>query len=86
MNGALGPLRASGDTTWPFYGQLLGLFVFALPLAYLGAVTSLGIWGLYGTLFAETAVPAAVIYYRFRTQKWKRISRQNREAAMGQAS
>lgn len=86
MNGAMGPLRASGDTTWPFYGQLLGLFGFALPLAYLGAVTPLGIWGLYGTLFAETAVPAAVIYYRFRTDKWKLISRSYREATVGHPS
>jgi len=86
MNGAMGPLRASGDTTWPFYGQLLGLFGFALPLAYLGAVTPLGIWGLYGTLFVETAVPAAVIYYRFRTEKWKLISRAHRSAAVGSAS
>ena len=85
MNGAMGPLRASGDTTWPFYGQILGLFGFALPLAYLGAVTSLGIWGLYGTLFVETAVPATVIYYRFQTNTWKRISRQHREAAVGNA-
>ena len=85
MNGAMGPLRASGDTTWPFYGQLAGLFGFALPLAYLGAVTSLGIWGLYGTLFVETAVPATVIYYRYRTEKWKLISRRNRTAAVGSA-
>ena len=86
MNGAMGPLRASGDTTWPFYGQIVGLFGFALPLAYLGAVTPLGIWGLYGTLFVETAVPAAVIYYRFRTEKWKLISRATRRATVGSAS
>ncbi|MFB6098878.1 MAG: MATE family efflux transporter, partial [Salinibacter sp.] len=85
MNGALGPLRASGDTAWPFYGQIVGLFGFALPLAYLGAVTALGIWGLYGTLFVETAVPAAVIYYRFRTEKWKAISRLHRKATVGSA-
>jgi putative MATE family efflux protein len=86
MNGAMGPLRASGDTTWPFYGQIVGLFGFALPLAYLGATTPLGIWGLYGTLFVETAVPAAVIYYRFRTERWKLISRANRAATVGSTS
>jgi putative MATE family efflux protein len=85
MNGSMGPLIASGDTTWPFYGQIAGLFGFALPLAYLGATTPLGIWGLYGTLFVETAVPATVIYYRYRTEKWKLISRANREAAVGSA-
>ena len=85
MNGAMGPLRASGDTTWPFYGQLAGLLGFALPLAYLGAVTPLGLWGLYGALLVETGIPAAVIYYRYRTEKWKLISRRNRTAAVGSA-
>lgn len=83
MNGALGPLRASGDTTWPFYGQMLGLFAFSLPMAYLGAVTPLGQWGLYGALLLETGVPAAVVYYRYQTDQWKLVSRAYRGAAVG---
>ncbi|NKE35041.1 MATE family efflux transporter [Natronococcus sp. JC468] len=35
--GAEGALKASGDTRWPFYGQLVGMFGLAIPLAYLGA-------------------------------------------------
>ncbi|AXR78711.1 MATE family efflux transporter [Natrarchaeobaculum sulfurireducens] len=35
---AAGALEASGDTRWPFYSQLLGMFGLAIPLAYLGAV------------------------------------------------
>jgi len=85
MNGAMGPLRAGGDTTWPFYAQIAGLFGFALPLAYLGATTVLGLWGLYGALFVETGIPAVIIYYRFRTDKWKLISRAHREATVGSA-
>ena len=83
--GATGPLRASGDTRWPFYGQLLGLYVFALPITYLGAVsipvpyldavTPLGIGALYVALVLETLVPAVVTYYRFATGHWKEISR-----------
>jgi len=83
VNGGMGPLRASGDTRWPFYGQILGLFAFALPLTYLGAKTGIGIWGLYAALILETGVPAAVIYYRFQTGQWKRISRSYRSAAVG---
>jgi Na+-driven multidrug efflux pump len=85
LNGSMGPLRASGDTTWPFYGQIAGLFAFALPAAYLGATTALGLWGLYAALILETGIPAAIIYYRFRTDRWKRISRSNRSAAVGTA-
>ncbi len=81
MNGALGPLRASGDTRWPLYGQMVGLACFALPAAYLGAVTPLGIAGLYLALLLETGVPAAVTYYRFRSEQWKVVSRAYRPAA-----
>ncbi|MFP9058975.1 MATE family efflux transporter [Natrialbaceae archaeon A-chndr2] len=35
--GAAGPLNASGDTRWPFYSQLVGMFGCSIPLAYLGA-------------------------------------------------
>ncbi len=85
MNGAMGPLRASGDTRWPFYGQMLGLVVFALPAAYVGAVTPLGLVGLYAALLFETGIPAAVVYARFRRGTWKRISRTYRPEPAGDA-
>lgn len=80
MNGSLGPLRASGDTRWPLYGEVIGLAVFALPIAYVGATTTLGIAGLYAALLFETGVPAAVTYYRFQSEKWKVVSRAYRPA------
>jgi Na+-driven multidrug efflux pump len=74
---ATGPLRASGDTRWPFYAQVLG-YVVALPLAYAGAVTPLGLVGLVLAIVTVMLVPAAVNYYRFSTGKWKAISRSYR--------
>lgn len=82
MSGGMGPLRASGDTRWPFYGQLAGLFGFALPVTYLGTVTAVGLWGLYIAIVLETAIPAGVIYYRYRSNEWKRISRSHRSTAV----
>ncbi|WP_226023918.1 MATE family efflux transporter [Halomicrobium salinisoli] len=89
--GTTGPLRASGDTTWPFYGQLLGLYAVTLPLAYAGAaavplgplaaVTPIGLEALYVALVLETLVPAAVTYYRFDTGSWKVVSRAYRPEA-----
>ncbi|MFT4932384.1 MAG: putative MATE family efflux protein [Natronomonas sp.] len=76
-----GALTGAGDTRWPFYSQFLGMVVVAIPLAYLGATTSLGIWGLYLTLFAESTIPAAINYYRFSTGKWRVISRDYRPGA-----
>ena len=73
-----GALDATGDTRWPFYGRILGMFGFAIPLTYLGATTGLGLNGLYLAYFAQTVVPAAVNYYRFSTGKWKAISRRYR--------
>jgi putative MATE family efflux protein len=75
---AAGPLDASGDTRWPFYSQAIGMFGFAIPLAYLGATTSLDLVGLYLSFTAEAFVPAAINYYRFSTGKWKAISREFR--------
>jgi Na+-driven multidrug efflux pump len=83
MSGGMGPLRASGDTQWPFYGQILGLFAFALPAAYLGTVTDLGLWGLHLSLVLETGVPAAVIFYRYASHEWVRIGRAHRSATVG---
>jgi putative MATE family efflux protein len=75
---ATGPLRASGDTRWPFYANLLGRYGFAIPLAMLGAWTPLGLWAIYGSILAETAVPAAVNYHRFASGEWMAISREFR--------
>jgi len=72
---AAGPLDASGDTRVPFASQFLGTFCCAIPLAYLGATTGLGYWGLYLAFLAETTVPATINYWRFRTDRWKSISR-----------
>jgi putative MATE family efflux protein len=73
--GSIGPLRASGDTRWPLYAQLAGMYVFSIPLAYLGAVTQIGVAALYVALVAEALVPAAITYRRFRSGTWMAVSR-----------
>ncbi|WP_416839104.1 MATE family efflux transporter [Haloferax sp. DFSO52] len=72
--GAAGPLDASGDTQWTFGSQFVGMFLGSIPLAYIGSVTSLGLVGLYLAFAAETTIPAALNYYRFRTGTWKTVS------------
>ena len=75
---ATGALRGAGDTRIPFYASLVGLYVFTLPIAYLGTVSSLGVTALYVALIVETAVPAAVTLWRFRTGAWRAVSRDYR--------
>jgi sec-independent protein translocase protein TatC len=53
---------------------LLTMFLVAIPLAYLGATTALGLWGLYLAFLAETSIPASINYWRFRSGRWKAIS------------
>ena len=81
--GATGPLRASGDTRWPLYSQLAGMYVVALPVAYLGTANGLGLGrpALYLAIVLEMAVPAAITYYRYQTGCWKIVSRNYRPDA-----
>ena len=84
--GATGPLRASGDTRWPLYSQLAGMYLVALPVAYLGTANGLGLGrpALYAAIVLEMAVPAAITYYRYQTGTWKIVSRSFRpDAAAG---
>jgi putative MATE family efflux protein len=73
-----GALDATGDTNWPFIYRAIGMIGVSLPMAYLGATTPLGIFGLYLAFFGETLVPAIGNYYRFTTGRWKAISREYR--------
>lgn len=76
-----GALNGAGDTRWPFYTRTLGLYGVAIPVAYLGATTPLGLLGLYGLFFAKTGVPAMLNVYRFKSGKWKAVSRRYRSDA-----
>jgi putative MATE family efflux protein len=70
-----GTLRGAGDTSVPFLATLGGLYLVALPVAWLGTVTALGVVALQLALVAETLVPMVVTAARFRTGTWKRVSR-----------
>ncbi|EMA57917.1 MATE family efflux transporter [Halorubrum kocurii] len=38
------------------------------------ALPAIGLWGVYLAFLAETTIPAAINYWRFRSGKWKKIS------------
>jgi len=82
INGsATGTLRGAGDTRWPFAATLVGLYLCALPMAGLGTLTSLGVIALYLALLVETVVPAGLDLWRFRSNRWKQVSRAYRPSA-----
>ncbi|MDZ5810981.1 MATE family efflux transporter [Halorubrum sp. AD140] len=45
------------------------------------ALPAIGLWGLYMAFLAETTIPAAINYWRFRSGKWKGISEAYRPKA-----
>ena len=72
---ATGALRGAGDTTWPFAASVLGRYLFALPLALVGYLTPLGVTGLYLALVLEAVVPGLLNLWRFRSDRWRALSR-----------
>jgi len=76
-----GVLRGAGDTRIPFVATLAGLYLVAVPVAWLGTVTALERTALLLALLAETAVPMVVNGVRFRAGAWKVISRSYRPDA-----
>ena len=80
-NGIAGALDATGDTRWPFYGRALGMFGFAIPLTYLATTTSLGLFAVSLSFLGESVPSMLVNWYRFRSGKWKAISRAYRPGA-----
>lgn len=75
---AAGVLSGGGDTRWPLYARLIGLYVVMIPVASLGLVTPLGLVALYLAVTAETVVPAVITFWRFASGKWIAVSRRYR--------
>jgi len=69
-----GALRGAGDTMYPLYASILGIWVFRVGATYL-LVNWFG-WGLTGAWIAlvmDQYIRSVVIYLRFRSGKWKCI-------------
>lgn len=76
-----GSLRGGGDTKWPFWASVVGLYGFALPAALLGLHPAVGVAGLYAALLLERVVPAIMNAVRFRSNRWQAVSRRYRPTA-----
>jgi putative MATE family efflux protein len=69
-----GCLRGAGDTRWPLVSALVGMVVARVTLAAI--FVKVFHWGLAGAWMAAVAdqsVRSVLIYYRFKTGKWKDI-------------
>lgn len=85
-----GALRGAGDTTWPFYGKVLGLAV-RLGVAALGLSTTmaftvagvtlapglgLGLAAVYAAIVLDYTLQAGVNIARFWSGKWQVVARE----------
>ena len=86
-----GALRGSGDTSWPFYGKIIGLIarlsivVLALPAGVAVGVAGVsvapglgfGMAAVYAALLVDFYVQAAVNTARFWSGKWQIVARRS---------
>ncbi len=74
-----GGLRGAGDTRWPFYGNFIGMYCWMLPVSYVfGILLDFGIVAIFIGLLGNMFIPAIVNLIRFKTGKWKDVSRRLR--------
>ncbi len=67
-----GALRGAGDTMYPLYASIFGTWIFRVFLAYiLVAVLHWGIIGAWVALVLDQYMRAAIVYMRYRSEKWK---------------
>jgi Na+-driven multidrug efflux pump len=84
-----GALRGAGDTSWPFYGTLLGVYGVRVPIAALALPAGvlviplggtaldvgleLGVIVVFGAIVGDFYARAVVNVARFWSKKWQRI-------------
>jgi len=71
-----GALRGAGDTVYPLYASLVGIWAIRLVFSHL--FVNVFHWGLVGAwlaLASDQYVRSFVVYIRYRSGKWKEISR-----------
>lgn len=70
-----GALQGAGDTKFPMYATFFGTWVVHIGLGYvLGIVFELGLMGIWIGYALNNAVRSLLLYYRFRSDKWTKIS------------
>ncbi|MFP4588962.1 MAG: MATE family efflux transporter [Candidatus Acetothermia bacterium] len=72
-----GAMRGAADTRFPMYITAAGNFLIRLPLAYLLAYPlGLGLVGAWVAMTADTAVRGILMFFRFKSGKWKEAANQ----------
>lgn len=66
-----GVLRGAGDTKWPFYISIIGMWVVRLSIAaILLATTNLGLMSVWIAMVSDLVVRGLISLWRYRSKKW----------------
>ncbi len=69
-----GALRGAGDTKWPLYSTIIGVWFFRLGLALvLVQYMHMGLLGAWIAMAVDQTARSLVIQYRFKSNKWKHV-------------
>ncbi len=75
-----GALRGAGDTSCPMYGVIIGMYGFILPISYIfGIELGYGTTAVFFAILAGWFTPAIINTLRFKTGRWKTISKEIRK-------
>lgn len=67
-----GILRGAGDTMYPLYASIAGVWVFRVIFAWLFVnVFHWGLMGAWVSILLDQYTRSAIVYLRFRSGKWK---------------
>jgi MATE family, multidrug efflux pump len=67
-------LQGAGDTKFPMYLTLAGIWVFRVGFGYLLAVTlKMGLPGIWLSMVIDIAIRSIILYKRFLGEKWKNV-------------
>lgn len=70
-----GGLRGTGDTVWTLIATFFSVLVVRVILAYIFVMKlGMGLIGAWFAMFSDQIVRWSLVYYRFKTDKWKYIS------------
>lgn len=69
-----GALRGAGDTMYPLYASIFGIWIFRVAVAYI--FVSIFHWGLVGAwvaLVLDQYTRSGIVFFRYRSGKWKYV-------------
>ncbi len=70
-----GSLRGAGDTRYPLFITFIGMWTMRIGIAYfLVQSAGMGLAGVWIAVNADQWIRATLVYFRFRTGRWKTIA------------